>query len=88
MKTNHEIKKETGENDVGVLKPSGQKRKVCGRPSFLYPLIYPSLHQFCVVTMLRNAKRSARGADQNTRRVRREQDLKLNWSFAIGRVEQ
>jgi len=28
------------------------------------------------------------GADQNTRRDRREQELKLNWSFAIGRVEQ
>ena len=34
-------------------------------------------------------KRSALEADQNTRRVRRsEQELKLNWSFAIGRLEQ
>ena len=28
------------------------------------------------------------GADQSTRKVRREQELKLNWSFTIGRVEQ
>ena len=33
-------------------------------------------------------KRFALEADQNTRRVRREQELKLNWSFAIGRLEQ
>ena len=81
------IEKETGENEVGVLEHSGQKRKVCGRTSFLYPLnnTFSSPVVRCNIAQCQTL---CTGADQNTRRVRREQELKLNWSFAIGRVEQ
>lgn len=84
------IEKETGENEVGAglgswntLDKSG---KVCGRTSFLYPLNTSSSPVMrCNIAQ---CKRSALEANQNTRRVRREQELKLNWSYAIGRLEQ
>ena len=80
------IEKETGENEVGSMKHAGQKRKVFGRTSFLYPLnTFSSPVMRCNIAQCQTL---CLGADQNTRRVRREQELKLNWSFAIGRVEQ
>ena len=68
------------------MKHAGQKRKVFGRTSFLYPLnTFSSPVMRCNIAQCQTL---CLGADQNTRRVRREQELKLNWSFAIGRVEQ